>query len=189
MITPGRVHLKYTWCTLHVNDNSITVSYRSTVFIAENSNLDCIRTILITFDLLLRHLMLFFLPQTSDAEHDEVWLSFQSEPAQNYIQVRIVRGDFASIEKSPRNLRSILLQNEVRFRSPCTCKYDPKSGHMNITYFNNGLILMSMTHDWWWHAKCMLALSLWAWHMNDNDMLSACWPYPYEHDTWLMMTC
>ena len=31
----------------------------------------------------------------------------------------------------------LLLQNELRFWSPCTCKYYPKSSNMNITYFNN----------------------------------------------------
>ena len=47
LITLGLVHIKYTWCTLHFNDNSINVSYRVTMFVAEGwiweSILDCIR--------------------------------------------------------------------------------------------------------------------------------------------------
>ena len=30
------VHIKYTWCTLHVNDNCITVSYPINMFVAED---------------------------------------------------------------------------------------------------------------------------------------------------------
>ena len=50
----------------------------------ENSNLDCIRTILIMFELFPRHLMLFWklCPLVFD-DRGEVYLSLQSVPAQN----------------------------------------------------------------------------------------------------------
>ena len=35
LIILGLVHIKFTLCTLHVNDNCITVAYRINIFLAE----------------------------------------------------------------------------------------------------------------------------------------------------------
>ena len=92
LITLRFVHIKYTWCILHANDNSITVSCLLLKAEYENSNLDCITIKDNTHRIAIIHLVLFWnsCPLVSD-ERDYVGLSLSSAQAQNDGYVPVVR--------------------------------------------------------------------------------------------------